>query len=465
MSKTSNTVYGTPQVHAPVSPARPVGLAEGFFPARASWLLAWSAKGGLAVLDQALFAGAHFVLNILLARWLPPAEYGAFALAYSIFLFFAAVHTALITEPMMIFGSGKYVRVHRSYLGILLRRHLALTLPAGLLLVGIAIVVGRLYSPSVERTLIALGLALPLMLLLWVTRRAFYIKLRPGWATAGGAVYFGLSLVLSWWFYQAELLSPVTGILVIGIAALAASSLQLAYLRPYWAVRPEELTSAQVTRDHWQYGRWALASAVAMWFPLNVYYFALPFWAGMEGAGALKALMNLANPVLHSLMAFGLLLVPLLVRHRDHGGVNRMRQTVQRFVGLFLLGSAAYLVLLWIFRIEIILLLYGGRYAEFSGLPVLLVGLLPLAASLTVALGSTLRALERPDQVFWCYVALSTVALAAGLPLTARFGLVGALSGLLLSYVVTAIAMFVFLRRPFHPAAEPERTHTLGRGI
>ena len=79
----------------------PVPTAE----ATLSKLLAWGTKGSLAILDQGLFAWAHFLLSILLARWLTPTEYGAFALAYSIFLLFGAFHTALLTEPMMVFGA------------------------------------------------------------------------------------------------------------------------------------------------------------------------------------------------------------------------------------------------------------------------------------------------------------------------------------------------------------------------
>src|SRR6516165_10015716 len=35
-------------------------------------LVSWTMKGGLAVLDQGLVTGSNFVVNILLARWLPP---------------------------------------------------------------------------------------------------------------------------------------------------------------------------------------------------------------------------------------------------------------------------------------------------------------------------------------------------------------------------------------------------------
>src|SRR5215471_6630635 len=49
-------------------------------------LQAWAVRGGVSILQQGLFAGSHFVVNVLLARWLPPRSYGALALAYSFFL-------------------------------------------------------------------------------------------------------------------------------------------------------------------------------------------------------------------------------------------------------------------------------------------------------------------------------------------------------------------------------------------
>ncbi|MCI0722613.1 MAG: hypothetical protein L0338_27120, partial [Acidobacteria bacterium] len=94
---------------------------------------------------------------------------------------------------------------------------------------------------------------------------------------------------------------------------------------------------------------------------------------------------------------------------------------------------------------EILRLLYGGKYVEYSSAPILLVGLLPVLASLTMALGNALRAFERPDRLFWCYLASSGAALLVGIPLAAVYGLIGALLGVLLSYATGAAAMAAHL--------------------
>jgi len=170
-------------------PARTVPAAP--VVAGPSWrqIVSWATKGSLAIADQGLFAGSNFFVNILLARWLAPADYGAFALAFSIFLLLGAFHTAILTEPMLVFGPGKYADRFHSYIAILLRGHFVLMLPGAALLAAAALVLGRLYSPSVARAFLGLALAGPFILLLWLVRRAFYVQLRPGWAAAGGALY------------------------------------------------------------------------------------------------------------------------------------------------------------------------------------------------------------------------------------------------------------------------------------
>lgn len=414
---------------------------------RLAWLAGWGAKGGLALTDQALFAGAQFVLNILLARWLLPAEYGAFAVAYSVFVLAAGAHSALLLEPMTIFGSGRYFKSRRGYLKAVLRGHWLVTVPVGLLLLGTGLLLGRLDSPAVGHALSALGLALPVMLFAWFTRRAFYVELQPGRAAAGSAIYFCGLIALIVGLHSEGMLLPTTAILAMGIAAFLRGGFELIWLRFQWPASTKRFTAGSLVAEHWGYGRWALAAALAIWVPLNVYYLVLPVWFGLKAAGVLKALMNLANPANHSLMAFGLLALPMLVQLRDRGGIGLVKRTVRRIAVLFLMGSVAYLFVLWFFRVQLIGLLYGGKYLEYSGLPVLLVGLAPFVMAGVVALGSALRACERPDRIFWSYLTGSIAAVTVGIWLAARLGLVGALVGYLVSSAALVSVLWYFYRR------------------
>lgn len=412
--------------------------------ARAPGLATWGARGGLALADQGLFAGAHFLLSILLARWLAPADYGAFALGYSVFLLVSAVHGALLLEPMAVFGSGKYLPDWRSYLGILLRGHLALTATAAVLVFAAANFVARFEAPAVEQTLLVLAPVIPLLLLVWLTRRAFYFRLLPGWAAAGSAVYFAVLLASAVWLYGTGKLSLVTAILAMALAAALAATVQLARLRPRWT-HGEALAVSDVAREHWRYGRWALASTLSTWTMLNLYYFALPAWSGLEGPATLKALHNLVQPALHTMIALSALLVPVLVRRCRIGGIQAMRQTVVGSLVLFASGSLSFLLLILAVHDPIFRILYNGQYGDPGAGMVLLTASLAVAAGPTVVLASALQALERPEWVFRSYGFGCLVALGVGLPLAAKFGVQGALTGLLLSYAATAAAMAIFL--------------------
>lgn len=428
-----------------VAPIRS-GPAAHFAP-RFAWLVAWGAKGSLALSDQALFAGAQFALNVLLARWFAPAEYGAFAVAYSIFLLVSAVHSSLLIEPMLIFGSGRYKETRRSYLAMVLRGHWLVSILASVVLLAAGLLVGRFSSQSVGYALCALSVALPFVLLAWLTRRAFYIESQPGRAAAGGAVFFCALLGFACGLRAANLLTPATAILAMGLAASLGAGLHLVWLRPQCSGKREKLAPRAVALEHWNYGRWVLAAVFPSWTLLNLYYLVLPIWFGLEEAGALKAIMNLVLPAIHALIAFNVLTIPLMVRHHGQGSFRLVRQTVGRLTGIFTAGGVAYFALVVFFRVPIIHLLYGGNYSDYSGLPVLLVGLVPVLMAFSVAVGGALRSFERPDLMFWANVAASAVALVFGLWLAANWDIVGAAAGYLAAYAVYAGALWFFYRR------------------
>ena len=411
----------------------------------------WVGKGSLAILDQGLFAGSNFLLNVLLARWLEPADYGAFALAYSVFLLLGVFHTAILTEPMLVFGPGRYRERFPGYLGILLYGHFAVMLLGAALLTAVAFLLGWAYSPAVERAFLALAIAAPFILLLWLLRRAFYVRLNPGWAAGGGGVYLLILIGGILTLHGVGHLTPATGFLTMAAASLITCLLLLVLLRPTLAMDSSAIRAVAV--DHWRYGRWSVATAGISWLPSNVYYVLLPNWFGLEAAGAFRALMNLAMPVLHSIGALSGILLPVLVRSRNESGTHGMAKTMRSFLAVFLFGSMLYLMVFWGLRSELFRLLYGGKYQEYTFLPVLLVGLLPFGSSLVTVFGSSLRALERPEWIFWAYVGSSVVTLLVGIPLAAVGGASGGLMGILLSYLVAAALMLWFYRK--RPRGQP----------
>lgn len=129
----------------------------------------------------------------------------------------------------------------------------------------------------------------------------------------------------------------------------------------------------------------------------NLLIFVLPVRWGLEATAALRALTNLAQPVLQAYDALTTVLLPALVKARGHGRLAFLVRGAA--LGLAGCGFAYYLVVA-VYRAPVMAWMYAGRYDAYAWL-VPVAGLLALTASVTAVFGTALRALEVPAKVFW----------------------------------------------------------------
>src|SRR5579859_464681 len=135
--------------------------------ARTQWLspvLSAAMTGGLAILGQGAFAGSHFLMNVMMARWLPPEQYGAFALAYSGFLLFLMLYSACVYEPLIVFGSGRYAGRFQEYFGLLARGSVLVLAALTCLMIATWFLLRWSVPTEVGRNFAALPLCAPLVL-------------------------------------------------------------------------------------------------------------------------------------------------------------------------------------------------------------------------------------------------------------------------------------------------------------
>jgi O-antigen/teichoic acid export membrane protein len=402
----------------------------------------WAGKAFWAVLDQGLFATSNFVLGVLLARWLTPEQFGSFAVAHSGFLLAGTLHSGLFSEPMLVFASARHATRFSAYLDILLHAHWRLTGLGSVLLIGAALICWFLGSPPLAGALLGAAVAAPFILFGWLVRRACFSCLQPRWAAMGGTLYLVLLLAAISLLKWLGLLSAFAAFFVTGGAGLISGFWILSRLRrDSSAATTVGPSRGEVFRDHWSYGRWAVASSALSWIPGNIYSIVLPAFAGLEAAGALRALSNLAMPIMHANGALATLLIPALGSVRGRPAFDRVVRTA---LGAFVAGSLAYWLLLTSFRTPIIAWLYRGAYSDTTSL-VPAMALLPLVAACMAVLGSALRVLERPQLVFRAYVISVAATVTIGIPLVARWGVKGAVAGLVLSSATTAAASGVYL--------------------
>src|SRR5580700_11154499 len=276
----------------------------------------WITKGGLAIVDQGLISGSNFLIGILLARWLMPEQYGAFALAFSVFLLLSYVYQSFLAEPQAVFSGSAYSGSLRGYLKTLLGIHLILTFFGVVLLGGaaaIAAVLGK--GNGLPGALAGVAIASPCILFFWLMRRSFYMNMAPGRAAVGAFIYFVVVTGGLFGAYKKALISPCSAYLLMAIGALGTGFYLLSQINnvlpPDTASPP---TRREAWRKHWEYGRWALAVSVVTWIPYYMYYPLVSAFSGMAQAGQLRALMNLSLPMEQSYTALSILFLPYAAR-------------------------------------------------------------------------------------------------------------------------------------------------------
>lgn len=408
----------------------------------------WSSRVLLSVADQGLASGGHFALNILLVRSLTPAEYGAFAVTFAIFLLAASLHNALILEPMGVIGPARYGERLPEYLGTAawMSVGLSLLITAVLLLVTAGMAAAR---SSLAPAMFGLSFSAPFILMFWLLRRACYLGTKPDVALRGSLLYLLLLLAGAAVLWRLNSLSAVGAFLLMGAASIGVSLRLWRCLR----VRVKNIFSAQaspglaeVVRQHWTYARWSLSTTVLYWLASSIYLPLVGALAGLPAVAAFRATDNLLLPMSQVLTALGLLLLPWVTaqsRVRDRGYLGRTAAKTSLLAGL---PAGVYVLGILAAGPSLTRLIYGSDYyaSSLSLVPYLGASLVLRAVGDT-GLGVAIRAAGRPDIGFWATVAAAAVTLTAGLGLVSRYGAAGAAAGWTASSAASClVSVFLF---------------------
>jgi O-antigen/teichoic acid export membrane protein len=406
--------------------------------------------GAYAIADQLLFAGGNLAVGVFAARELSANGYGGFAVAYSMLLLLGLMHTALITEPLLIFGATRYRARYGLYVGAVTIFHFGLTVPVGFAVVLTGAVVAACGDISLGLALIGLGLSLPLVLALWMLRRALYVVGRSHVAAAGGVIYLASLASLGLVIHRSGAFTGLTVFAVMAGSSAVVGAWLLHQLQPRWQPRGE-FSLRRALRAHWGYGRWSAAGAAVNWMPVNLYYLALPCFGLLGQVGYLNVAITLVMAVVHVLSALSLLLLSRIAIAAAAGDVHQLRRAVSHARRVFVGLALAFAIVVGVAGSDISGLVFGPRYASGGGRYLFV---LIAVAAIPIALGilyqAVLRGLQLPRSIFQGYGAGAAVTVAVGLPLAYEFGASGAVAGICIAGVPT----IAILSRAYANAAQ-----------
>lgn len=409
----------------------------------------WGLKSALSIVDQGLTAAVGFGVNVLLARWLLPDTYGAFAIGFAGFLFISGFHNALLLEPLTVMGPSSHAR----RLPVYFREQLALhgvlvgALSAVIFMAGLVLWRMTPQSPLVG-AVTGSGLALPFLLLLWLVRRMCYVLQRPSTAVLGSTFYFlfvfgGLSTI-----HFFGRVTPLMAFSLMGFGSLLAASVLMILLKSEFSEHTSSQTPfslRQVLRENWWYGRWLMGSAVLYSITSQSQMFLIAGWLGLGAAGILRAMQIPALAMTQVISATGLLILPAFSYDFGRGTTARLRHKatlVNAGMGGAALGFAGLLVP---FAGIADHLLFSGKYSAYSSLMPLL-ALVPAVVGASIGHAMALRASQRPHFDLLANLVAAPVGIISALFFVRWWGLIGAVYSIVLGFLALSATTVICFR-------------------
>ncbi|GAC1617542.1 MAG: hypothetical protein NVS9B13_04380 [Candidatus Acidiferrum sp.] len=421
-------------------------------------------QAGYSFADQALAVGGMFVANVALARTQSKEEYGLFALSYSIYLFLAGLHNAVVVEPYTVYGAGRYREEGSGYLRLMAKSNLLAGSALGALLLLVCGVLQVFVPARMPKALLGMGLAITFLLSGVFLRRAFYVQARASQAAKASLIFF-VTVVAGVWLAKATgRLDGFSVFLILGLGWLAAI-LGAAKQFSYGQVRGEVFAVVpNYWGKHWEYARWSLGTAFLAQLVLQGYYWLIAGLLSVTDVANLRAMTLLIAPAEQVFIALNYLVLPRLATFYGSGRREEFLRLWKLYAVTILGVTGCFVAAIRLAGLPAIHFLYAGK---FDGLfPMLtMLAFLPLVMGAGHTINAALKAMERPKLVFYGYGCSGAVGAVGGAPLVAHFGVRGAVYGMLLAAAAYTAALaagfWLALREEEKRETKPEGWETL----
>jgi O-antigen/teichoic acid export membrane protein len=412
-------------------------------------LRAWGVKSAWSLIDQGWTALTGFSVTFLLARWLAPEAYGAYAIAFAGYLFVSGLHNAIVLEPMSVMGPSRHAgRLREYFRGELMLHGVLVCICSAVVALGALVAWFIVAKSPLVGAIAGSGLALPSLLSLFFARRVCYAVQRPVVAMLGSGCCLALTLVGLLVLQHFALASPFAAFVVTGLASALGAILAIATIG--WAtpsggfVVGARIGWTVALEENWSYGRWLVGSTMLYSVAGQVQMFLAAAFLGLGAAGILRAMMLPASVMTQAVTAAGLLVLPGFAYDFGRGQFARMRQKAAIVSCVLCAAGLGFAVVLGLVAGRAEHLLFGGKYSGYSWLMPIL-ALIPAANGLTMGYSAALRALQRPHFDLLANAIAAPVAVLSAVTFIRWWGLAGAAASMVMGFAaVMGVNCWVF---------------------
>jgi O-antigen/teichoic acid export membrane protein len=379
--------------------------------------------------DQALSSLTNFSLGLLAARNLGPSEFGAFGIAFAIFVVLLGTSRTISGDPMVIRFSSTASELWRRAAGCGTGSAISVGIVAG----GACLLLAQFVRGTLSSTLIALGLILPGLLLQDAWRFAFFAR------GSGSAAFFN---DLLW----AILLIPSVAVLLMQHAPSPASLLLVwggagtiaglvGGIQASVLPRPERIFSwfrEQSDLIPRYLGEFGVTTGTS-----QIIVFLVGALAGLSEVGAIRGGQLLFGPLNIVFLSSNLVAIPEGVRF-----LRVSEASLRRFCMVYagLLGGTALAVgiVAWSLPPSIGAAILGKNWGPAHGVVIPLM-LSTFGSAVMMGAGVGLRALAAPRFSLRARLFVAPIALAACSVGAALHGARGTAWGLAVAFLLGAI--------------------------
>jgi O-antigen/teichoic acid export membrane protein len=190
-------------------------------------------------------------------------------------------------------------------------------------------------------------------------------------------------------------------------------------------------------------------TALVFQFTTQGYYWLAAGFLSVKEVANLRAMYNVVTPVDQVFVATAMLMLPIMSSRYSSRHIKGLLAIWKRYALFAIAVTGSFALLVRVFGRAVLHVFYGSRFDDTAAL-VGTFALFPVLMCIGNTINAALKAMEKPNIVFWAYAASGSATLAIGLPLLIHFGLRGAVFGIntsALVYTLTLGAGFFFLVR------------------
>lgn len=400
--------------------------------------------------DQALSSLTNFALSIVVAKSVSAGDYGAFSLMLVTFSFLIGLSRSAIGDPFVIRFTGADPRARLSATRQATGAAISLGVLAGVLLIVVSFTLDDASGPP----LLALGLAMPGLMLQETWRHIFFSAGRPRAATINDGIWTVIQFTLLAVLLTSDEPSVFLITLAWGFAALVAGLIGIAQTgavpRPQeamaWYHRTRDINVKMGLDFAFNQGASTLATYAVAWI------------VGAVAVGAIRAAQTLLGPL--NLLAAGVSAFALPVFSKAAmAGRSLLRESLATS-GLVGASCGIWVLILLVIPNSVGVEILGDSW-DTARQVMLPMGIVSVTVGFVMGASLGLKALRRADQMLRVTFIQAPLMLGLGAVMGALWGGPGAAWGFAIAQLTgSTVCWAIFLRadRLPRPWAVPDPT-------